>query len=177
MYNEFENLVLSRQSCRDFSDKKVEKEKIEKITKLARLTPSACNSQPWKIYAVSNDETRAKVIDAVTEGGRNLFAKKAPVFFALVEKDGTLKEDVKKKFSSDFFVKYDIGELIAYITLTAKSLGLDTCILGWVNAEKMGECLNLSQGEACHIVIATGYSNIAVREKNRLSESQVIFYK
>ena len=38
---DFEKLVQERQSCRDFNDIPLEKEKVEKIVELARLAPSA----------------------------------------------------------------------------------------------------------------------------------------
>ena len=45
----FENLIKTRQSCRDFNEKEVSAETLEKIAELAMLAPSACNSQPWKM--------------------------------------------------------------------------------------------------------------------------------
>ena len=52
----FEELTKRRQSCRNFMDKPVEREKIEKMLSVARLTPSACNSQPWRLHVVYDSE-------------------------------------------------------------------------------------------------------------------------
>ena len=43
---DFLSLAKQRYSCREFSNKKVEKEKIEKILEVARLSPTAVNYQP-----------------------------------------------------------------------------------------------------------------------------------
>jgi len=43
------DLITSRQSDRSYSDKVVEKEKIERIVDAGRLAPSACNAQPFII--------------------------------------------------------------------------------------------------------------------------------
>ena len=174
MYLDFIELVKNRQACRDFNDLPLEKELVEKIVEVARLTPSACNSQPWKMYCVTSDDAVSRVKDALTCDGRNLYLKNAKAFIVLGEKATTLKEDVLKKFSIDYFVKYDIGELIAYITLTAKSLGVESLIVGWLDHEKLKQIINFSDGEDCSIVIALGYSNSPLREKNRRKEEDVI---
>ena len=49
MEQKFLELVNNRQSCRDFNDKPLERETLERIVELGRLAPSACNSQPWKM--------------------------------------------------------------------------------------------------------------------------------
>ena len=43
---DFKELVTARQSCRSFSDKKVQPELLKRIMETAVLAPSACNSQP-----------------------------------------------------------------------------------------------------------------------------------
>jgi len=43
---DFLELVKKRQSVRGYSDKPVEKEKIDLCLEAGRLAPSACNAQP-----------------------------------------------------------------------------------------------------------------------------------
>ncbi|MCD4664937.1 MAG: nitroreductase family protein [Bacteroidales bacterium] len=57
----FLELVNSRQSNRAYSDKPVEKEKVIKCVEAARLSPSACNSQPWKFIIVDDPELKSKL--------------------------------------------------------------------------------------------------------------------
>ncbi|MFA6950444.1 MAG: nitroreductase family protein, partial [Lentimicrobiaceae bacterium] len=49
---DFSELVKLRQSDRKYSDRPVEKEKIQQCIETARLSPSANNSQPWKFVIV-----------------------------------------------------------------------------------------------------------------------------
>lgn len=59
----FEQMALNRQSTRKFdTTKEVEKEKLIKICDIARLAPSACNSQPWKLHIINKE---SKNLDAV----------------------------------------------------------------------------------------------------------------
>lgn len=53
--NETINNILSRRSIRKFTDKKIEKEKLEIIMKSAIYAPSARNFQSWK-FAVIQDK-------------------------------------------------------------------------------------------------------------------------
>ncbi len=173
---DFEKLVNDRQSCRDFSEKEVENEKLVNAINLALLSPSACNSQPWKIYCVSEKENLNKVAKCLQEGGRNAFTSKAKAFIVIAERNMPLKKDISEKFSEGHFVKYDIGEFIAYLTLALESEGLSSCIIGWVNKEELKKAVNYPDGETCNIVVAVGYSDIEKRKKVRLSSLETVKY-
>ena len=171
---EFEKLVKERQSCRDFNDLPLEKEKVEKIVDLARYAPSACNSQPWKMYVATGEKVQ-EVVTELTEGGRNAFLKKAKAVIVVTEKDAdNLKEDVKRRFSLDYFVKYDVGELIAYLTLGAKSIGVESIVIGWINLEKLLSVVGAEKGERVALAVALGYSDAPLREKVRKPKEKTI---
>ena len=55
-FKDFEQLILTRQATRDFNDKPLDKEVVLQIAKATMLAPSACNSQPWKLYSVTSPE-------------------------------------------------------------------------------------------------------------------------
>lgn len=52
----FEEIIRKRTAVRKFSDKKLEKEKLDKILEAGRLAPTAKNSQPIKIYVIKSEE-------------------------------------------------------------------------------------------------------------------------
>lgn len=163
---ELENLMMARYACRDFNDEKVTDEDIEKILKLARFCPSACNSQPWQLIYTTDKSKMGKITECLTDNGHNLFLEKAKGYIALIEQDAELKASISTRFSSTHFVKYDIGEMTAYITLIAKSMGIDTCIIGWIN-ENINNVLGLEKDKKCNIVIALGRSNNEGKQKSR----------
>ena len=165
-FEEFKNLVLERQSCRKFSDRKPEIRDLEDVLRTALFSPSACNSQPWKIYCVADQN---KVKDVAIASFANAFVSEVKAFFVIAEKNTVLKPFAKEKFGAAHFVKYDIGQLSAYITLAAKAKGLDTCIIGWVNAEKLKAAVGLAPDEESNIVIAVGYGDCPLRKKTRKS--------
>ena len=177
MKNYFTDLVLKRQSCRNFNDKPLKKEVVLDIAKQSINAPSACNSQPWKLYVVTSPDNLELVKQSVQDQGHNMFTEKAKAFIAISETRAQLKSSVRTKFADGHFIKYDIGELIAYITLTAESMGVSTCILGWVDAEKLKASLSMTDDEVCNIVIALGYSDIEVKEKKRKPIEETIIEK
>ena len=174
MYNKFVQLVKERQSCREFNNQPVDKQTVLELAELAMLSPSACNSQPWKMYVVTEGEKLSAVKESLQERGRNSFVSGAKAFIAVSEKQAKLKPDIETKFSRNHFVKYDIGELVAYLTLGAKAKGLETCIIGWINQEKLKTALGMPEEELCNIVVAIGKSDIPVREKARKDKKDVI---
>ncbi len=58
---EFEEIIRKRTAVRKYSDKKLEKEKLEKILEAGRLAPTAKNNQPFKIYVIESDEGLKKI--------------------------------------------------------------------------------------------------------------------
>ena len=52
----FEEIIRKRTAVRKFSDKKLEKEKLDKILEAGRLAPTAKNRQPIKIYVIKSEE-------------------------------------------------------------------------------------------------------------------------
>ena len=175
-FSEFEKLVLTRQACRNFNGKSVDKKTLQKICELCVFTPSACNSQPWNLYAVHSKEGKQVIGTALQKNGRNAFLQNAGAFIVISEKPAVLKTDVSKVYPPDYFVKYDIGEMLAYLTLTAKTLGVESCIIGWTDKESIKNYLKFDDDESCTVVVALGYSEIETRKKIRRDKEDVIKY-
>ena len=168
----FDKLILTRQSCRDFNDKPLDKQIVLEIVKAATLAPSACNSQPWKMYTVVSPDKIEQTALALGVNGHNKFLSKAKAFVVLAEKQAVLKPGVK--FDRNHFVKYDIGELIAYITLAAESMGVKSCIIGMIDQNLIGSAVGLEEGEICNVAVALGYSDTPLREKKRKDFDEVV---
>ncbi|MBO5713400.1 MAG: nitroreductase family protein [Clostridia bacterium] len=166
--------IKTRQSCRNFNGEKPPLELLNEIAELALLCPSACNSQPWKIYLVYDNEKVEEVAKSTQDLGMNKFASNAGAFFVVADQNAKLMIGAGLKFDQNHFVKYDVGELIAYLTLLCKEKGLETCILGWVNDKKLKNAVNYSDNEVCNVVIAVGYSDIPLRKKVRKPASEKI---
>jgi nitroreductase len=169
----FDEIAYKRQSCRNFdADKKVEKEKIEKIMQTALLSPSACNSQPYH-FTVCEGETAHKVALATMGVGINKFTSDAPVLIVISESNYSKTAALGAKVKNNDYRSIDIGIAAAYITACATDIGLSTCILGWFDNSKIKEICSLK--EDVRLVIALGYAKEdTLREKKRKPYSELV---
>ena len=58
---EYDKLIRERCSIRRFTDKQVEKEKLDKILEAGNLAPTAKNNQPQRILVVQSEEGLNKI--------------------------------------------------------------------------------------------------------------------
>ena len=153
---EIEELFLHRQSCRSFSNKPVSEELISQICRLALLSPSACNAQPWKLIAVTGEKAK-ELAKGLQDMGMNKFASEAPVLVAVVEGKSNLTAKVGARYKDNDFTHNDLGILTAHLVLAADAAGLGSCILGWRNEKKLRPILGLGEKDRIPEVIALGY--------------------
>ena len=173
----FREIAEQRQSCRAYASKKmVEKEKLDAILEVARLSPSACNGQPYHI-TVCTGEIAKKVAKATQGMGINKFAPEAPVLLVISEKPYVKTAALGAKMKKNDYRSMDIGILSAYITAEATAQGLGSCILGWLDEDKIREiCTNIDG--TVRLVITLGYAkdDEKLRLKKRKDMDELVSY-
>lgn len=164
---DFLEIAKQRQSCRNYdSERPVEKEKLQKILEAARLSPSACNGQPYRI-TVCHGESARKVAKATMGMGMNKFADKAPVMLVISEMPYVKTAALGAKVKNNDYRSIDIGIAAAYITAESATQGLSSCILGWFDDGRIRELCKLEH--PVRLVISLGYAaeNDPLRNKKR----------
>lgn len=172
---DFSELISARQSCRGYDEtKQVEEGKLLTILEAARLSPSACNGQPYR-FTVCRGE-KAKEVAKATQGmGMNKFASQAPVLIVVSEEDYVKTAAFGAKVKGNDYRSIDIGIAAAYLTAAATEQGLSTCILGWLDDAKIRSICGLSH--PVRLVITLGYSkNDTLRDKKRKTMEQLVSY-
>lgn len=163
----FSEIATARQSCRKYdAGRAVEREKLDAILEAARLAPSACNGQPYRI-TVCHGECALAVASAVTGMGMNKFAADAPVMLVVSEEDYVASAAFGARVKGNDYRSIDIGIVAAYITAEATAQGLGSCILGWFDDKKIREICGLDK--PVRLVITLGYAaeDDKLREKKR----------
>lgn len=163
----FTEIAQNRQSCRKYDpEREVEREKLDAILESARLSPSACNGQPYHI-TVCHGEAAKEVAKAVMGMGMNKFAADAPLLLVISEEDYVASAAFGAKVKKNDYRSIDIGILAAYITAEATAQGLSTCILGWLDDKKIREICKLDK--PVRLVITLGYAadGDKLRDKKR----------
>lgn len=172
----FTEIATLRQSCRSYnSEREVEAKKLERILATARLSPSACNGQPYHVTVCKGDAAK-RVAKAVQGMGMNKFAADAPIMLVISEMPYVATAALGAKVKGNDYRSIDIGILAAYITAEATAQGLGTCILGWLDDAKIREICSL--GGAVRLVITLGYpkNEDATRVKKRKDMDELVSY-
>ena len=117
----FIDLAKSRYSCRKFSTRLVENEKIDKIIEAGLLAPTGINAQPFKIWKIESEEYINKVAQATpfTFGARTILA---------VGADKT--QAYNRKFDDKNFAEIDAVIVATHMMLEVQELGLGTTWVG-----------------------------------------------
>lgn len=175
--SKFTELCLKRQSCRSFSAKSVEHEKLVNCVTSAGLAHSACNSQPWSFLVVETPELVQKLAESAGIMGRNGFAKEAQAFFVVLEEHALLMPAIRGLIDSQYFAAGDIGASVAYLCLEAAEQGLGTCVIGIFDRVKIAEALDLPLEKRIKVIIAAGYPKTdEIRPKTRKALDEIVKY-
>lgn len=169
----FMEIAQARQSCRSYdAGREVEPEKIQAVLEAARLAPSACNGQPYH-FTVCHGEKAKAVAGAVSGLGMNKFAVQAPMLIVVSEEPYVKSAALGAKLKGIDYRSIDIGIAAAYLTAEATVQGLGTCILGWLDSEKIQKICGLER--PVHMVITIGYPSPTdtLRDKKRKELAQL----
>lgn len=172
----FIELVNERESTRRYSDRVVEKEKIEYILEACRLAPSACNSQPWKFVMVTDKELALKVAHATFSKVLqfNRFTVQAPVMAVLVAEPAKMLSKIGSTVKDKDLSMIDIGIVAEHFCLAAAEQGLGTCMLGWFDEKMVRQLLGIPKNRRIPMVITLGYpADTKKRRKIRKSMDQM----
>ncbi|MBN2852110.1 MAG: nitroreductase family protein [Clostridia bacterium] len=167
---DFNQLIYKRQSVRQYTDKKVEREKIDLCLEAGRMAPSACNSQPWTFVVIDDDTIKEQVASATYNSvvSFNKFSHQAPVIVAVVMESVNLTSKIGTKSTDIDYGFIDLGIAVEHFCLQAADIGLGTCILGWFQAEKIKKILEIPKNRKIGLLITLGYAKEdTIRVKNR----------
>lgn len=104
----------------------------------------------------------------------NTFASKAPALIVVAEETASLAATIAAKVDSQAYAQMDVGIATAHLCLAATELGLGTCIMGWLNEERVKEVLGIPRQKRVRLVVSVGYSaDGAPRAKKRKELGQL----
>jgi len=163
--NETLKTIYQRRAVRKYKDQPVDKALIEQIIDAGRMAPSAMNRQLWKFYVMTDRKqisalspTIVKVANKVLSWAHGMDSTKttdiifhnAPVVIFIT---GPKKNE---------WAALDIGMCSQNMMLAAKSLGLDTCPIGFAKLlEKTDKLsvLGMSSSEEIKLAIIIGFGD------------------
>ena len=143
---DFETIIRERTATRKFKNQKIETEKLNKILEAGRLSPTAKNMQPQKIYVASSSEALEK-IDQVSP------CRYGAATVLIVCSDKSIA------WSKDDYSTYEMDACIVatHMMLEATNTGVDNIWIEMFDKEKLKELFNLGETIEPICLIPLGY--------------------
>jgi nitroreductase len=147
------DLLYKRRSIRNFTDRAIEEEKIEQLTRALLLAPSSRGIRPWEFVLVTDREMLRKLAQAREHGSG--FLEGAPLGIVVAADPS----------ASDVWIE-DASIACITVQLAAESLGLGSCWIQIRNREHdpdmpagryVGGLLGIPDEYEVEAVIAVGY--------------------
>jgi nitroreductase len=157
--------IKKRYSCRNYLDKPIEKDKLEKILDAARLAPSAKNLQDWRFVIVTDENTKTKLAQAANN---QMFIAKAGV---IIVGCSNCKQSMR---CGQRIGPIDVSIALEHIALRATDLGLATCWIGSFYPDKVKSLLDIPDDIEIVELMGLGYPADEPKEANRVSLDQIV---
>jgi len=168
----FINLAQDRYSLRKFSEKAVEKEKLDLVLEAGRLAPTACNNQPQRILVIEGQEALAKLKKCT----RYHFG--APMaLLVCYDNAASWKRSFDGKDSGDI----DASIVTTHLMLQAAELGLGTTWVGHFDPAAVKKEFLLPENIVAVALLPLGYpaedaAPNAQLHPNRKPIEETVFY-
>ena len=135
--------ITSRRNVRQYSDKPVTRQDLEKILEAGRRAPSASNWQPWNFIVVTDRATLQELATATSQ-----FIASAPAAIVFVAKDDAERQE---------WIQYDFGQATMAMMLAATDLALGTGHASVKNEPVTKQLLGYPDGYSARYSIGVGY--------------------
>jgi nitroreductase len=133
--------IRTRREIREYADRDIPDEVLQKILEAGRLAPSSKNSQPWHFVVIKSKETLGKIAK-LTPTGAHIAA--APLAIAVVMDAAKLPE-------------IDGARAIQNMVLAAWDLGVGSCWITNFYDDAVKDLLNAPQRMKLITVMPFGY--------------------
>ncbi|RLE14089.1 nitroreductase [Candidatus Aerophobetes bacterium] len=132
---DFYEVIRTRRSIREYQERPVEEDKLQRILEAARLAPSAANRQPWQFLVIKTEKIKKEFQRAYNKD----WFWQAPVIICAcgIKKEAWIRSDGKS------YLDVDVAIAMDHLVLAATAEGLGTCWIGAFNPSEVKKILNL----------------------------------
>lgn len=178
---EFNKVIQTRRSIRQYQNQEVEKEKVKAMLDAARMAPSWKNSQTPRYHVIMNKDLLQTFKQQCLPEFNATNCADAPVIIvtgfvqnrAGYQKNGSPDNELKNGWGI-----YDTGLSNQNLILKATELGLGTLIMGIRDEKAIRNLLSIPVDETIVSVIAVGYPAIKPEMPKRKSNEDIaVFYE
>ncbi|HXT61392.1 MAG TPA: nitroreductase family protein [Pyrinomonadaceae bacterium] len=148
-----EDILKRRWSPRSFSDRMVEKEKLQSLFEAARWAASSFNEQPWSFIVATKEkpDEYATLLSCLIEKNQQ-WAHLAPVLMVSVA-----KLNFEKNGKPNRHAFHDVGMAVAAMIVQATAMGLFVHQMAGFSPEKVRDTYGVPEAFEPVAAIALGY--------------------
>lgn len=139
--------IRSRQNVRNYDDRPIPKDVLDRVLEAARRTPSSSNRQRWDFVVVTDPATLDELSEVWQGAGHVARSAATIALVAPVEGDPAVRESIQ----------YDLGQATMSIMLAAADAGLGSGHALVRDEDRAGDLLGLPDDRFCAWLIALGY--------------------
>jgi nitroreductase len=146
---ELMEVITKRRSVRAYKEDPIPEEKLKNVLEAVRWAPSWANTQCWEIIIVKEHETKQRLGDTLSAKNPAreaiLQAPLTLVLLGIKGRAGFYKGEVCTD-KGDWYM-FDLGLGMQNLCLAAHAMGLGTVIVGYFDAVKAAEILQVPEGK------------------------------
>jgi nitroreductase len=156
---EYIDLIRTRESIRDYDPQKpVSKEILEKIMEAGRMSPSACNYQPWEFLVIQSPE----MLEKVRACYHRPWFKEAPHILVVL---GLKDKAWVRSFDGYNSIETDLAIVLTHLILAAENEGVGTCYIEAYDPAILRKALNLNDNQVIYGITPLGYQRQGFTKK------------
>ena len=165
---EFFNVLEKRYSCRKFTSQEVEQEKIDKILEAGRLSPTAVNFQPERIYVCKSND----ILEKLSTACKYTFNSK---LIFVIAYDTNLSW--KRKSDGVEFGPVDAAIVTKNMMNAATALGLGSTFVCSMHEDRVEEILGLEKNIKVLALLPVGYPLEVKEHGPRKDLNEIVEYR
>lgn len=160
--------IRSRYSCRDYTDKRIEQDKLRAILEAARLAPSAKNLQDWRFVVVTDRQTKKRL--AAAANNQTFLETAGAIVVACTVSDHVMR-------CGQAVGPIDVAIALEHMCLQATELGLATCWIGSFYPDKVKQVAGIPESVMIVELLALGYPADMPRQPRREPVEQIVSFE
>ena len=161
--------IKNRRSVREFQEKEISEEIIDKLIEALIWAPSAGNLQSRKFYFVFDEKIKKDLAEAALDQD---FIAEAPLVVV-----GCTDDKIAWRYGERGKKLYsicDVAMSIQNMMLLAQDLGLGSCPVGAFGEDKVSEILEVPKNLHPTLIVPIGYPAESPSPPHRISKKEAI---
>jgi nitroreductase len=139
--------IRARRNVRQYTDRPIAREDLERILDAGRRAPSAGNWQPWN-FVVVVERAQLSELSQVWRAAGHVARSAATIAIVAQEPADARQRDL---------LEYDLGQATANVMLAAADLGIGSGHSAVADQEQARRVLGFPDGYFCVYLVALGY--------------------